>query len=518
MSHPKAHPQINPWLIAAAVIVPTFMEVLDTTIVSVSLPHIAGNLSASNSEATWVQTSYLISNAVILPASAWLSSFFGRKRFLLACIVLFTVASFVCGIAPSMGILLLARIAQGAGGGALQPISQAVLLESFPPAKHGVAMAAYGLGVIIAPVVGPILGGWVTDHYSWRWLFYMNLPIGLLAVWMVRRFVFDPEYIRDSKPNGIDKIGFGLLTLWLATMQIVLDKGEDAGWFGAVWIRWTALISAAAFLGFVLWELRCNHPIADLRVFKNRNFMVGTILISIAAVLIYGPMTLLPLFLQSLMGYNAMQSGLAQMPRGLGMLIAMPLAGLLVNRCDSRKLIGLGFVIIGLTILRFGNLNLEISRANIFWPNFFQGIGLGFCMVPLMAVAVGMLEKEQMGNATGLFALARNLAGSIGISMVTALISHGAQIHQAMLVGHVTPYDLPFQNAMQTAQSALVTQGGGVQAQTMALGAVYRSLLQHSNMLAYVDDFRFLALICFAVIPGVVFLRRVTIEGPAMAH
>jgi DHA2 family multidrug resistance protein len=302
----KSRIKVNPWLIAAAVIVPTFMEVLDTTVVSVSLPNIAGNLSATNTEATWVQTSYLISNAVVLPASAWFSSFFGRKRFLLACIAIFTIASFICGMAPSLAVLIFARVIQGAGGGALQPISQAILLESFPPAKHGVAMAAYGFGVIMAPVMGPVMGGWITDHYSWRWLFYMNLPIGLLAVWMIRRFVFDPDYIQKARPGRIDGIGFGLMTLWLGTMQTVLDKGQDADWFGAIWIRWFSAVSAVAFVGFVIWELRSSHPIADLRVFKNRNFAVSTLLISVAAVLAYGPMTLLPLFLQGLMGYNSL--------------------------------------------------------------------------------------------------------------------------------------------------------------------------------------------------------------------
>lgn len=518
MSNGQPQPVINPWLIAIAVIIPTFMEVLDTTIVSVSLPHIAGNLSASNSEATWVQTSYLISNAVVLPAAAWFASFFGRKRFLLVCIVLFTLASVVCGLAPTMGILLVARIVQGAGGGALQPLSQAIMLESFPPKKHGVAMAAYSMGVILAPVLGPVVGGWVTDHYSWRWLFYMNLPTGLLAFWLIRRFVYDPDYIRESKPGRIDGVGLGFLTLWLGTMQIVLDKGEDADWFNAVWIRWFTVISAAAFVAFVIRELLTAHPIADLRVFKNRNFAVGNVLMVVSAVLAYGPMTLLPLFLQTLMGYDALQSGLAQMSRGLGSLVAMPLAGVILNYIDPRKLIGLGFLIMGATAMVLGNLTLEMSPTTIFWPNLFQGAGLGLCMVPIMAVAVNMLGKEQMGNATGLFALARNLAGSIGISMVTAMVSHWAQVHQAMLVSHMTPYDSAFQNAMQTAQAALTPQAGAAQAQTMASGAIYQSLLQQSNMMAYIDDFRFLGAMCFIAFPAVFLLKRISVKGPVIAH
>ena len=516
MSVPQ--PRINPWWITAAVIVPTFMEVLDTTIVSVSLPHIAGNLSASTNEATWVQTSYLISNAVILPASAWFSTFFGRKRFLLACIVLFTLASFVCGIAPTLGVLVLARIVQGAGGGALQPISQAILLESFPPEKHGVAMAAYGLGILIAPVIGPVLGGWVTDHYSWRWLFYMNLPIGLLAFGMVQKFVFDPDYIRNARPTRIDGIGFGLLTLWLATMQTILDKGQDADWFSSVWIRWFTVISAAAFVGFVLWELRSSHPIADLRVFKNRNFAVSTVLMSIAAVLTYSPMTLVPLFLQGLMGYSALKSGLTQVTAGLGMLIAIPAVGLMINYFDNRKMIASGFVLTGVAMGILGSLNLEMASLNVSQPNFIQGIGLAFCMVPLMTVAMGMLKKEQMGNATGLFALARNLAGSIGIAVVTTMVTRGAQAHQSTLVAHVTPYDPAYQNAVQTIQSTLSTQVGTVQAHSMALGSIYQATLQQAAMLAYMDAFRWLALMSLIAVPLVVFLKRVAAKKGMIVH
>ena len=504
---------ISPWWIAAAVIVPTFMEVLDTTIMVVSLPNIAGNLSASNSEATWVQTSYLISNAVVLPACAWFSVFFGRKRFLLACIAIFTLASLVCGMAPTLATLLLARIVQGAGGGALQPISQAILLESFPPEKHGIAMATYGLGIIIAPVIGPVLGGWVTDHYSWRWLFYMNLPIGALAWFMVRKFVFDPDFIRDAKPGRIDGIGFGLLIVWLGTMQIILDKGQDADWFNAAWIRGFSLVSVAAFLGFVIRELLAATPIADLRVFKNRNFAVGTVLISIAAVLMYGPLTLLPLFLQSLMGYSSFDCGIAQIPRGLGVFICMPLVGIMVNRFDNRKMIGGGFLILGLSTLLMSWLTLDLTQATIFWPNFIQGCGLAFCMVPLMTVSMGTLRKEQMGNATGIFALARNLFGSIGIAMVTSMVTRSAQIHQASLVRHTEPYNPIYQMAVQSIQSLLSPAVGAFRAHALAEGAVYRTLLQQSTLLAYLDDFRWLAVLCFAAVPLAFLLKQAVHHG-----
>ena len=509
---------VNPWLVAIAVIVPTFMEVLDTTIVSVSLPNIAGNLSASTSEATWAQTSYLISNAVVLPASAWFSSFFGRKRFLLACIVLFTLASLLCGLAPSLGFLVAARVLQGAAGGALQPLSQAIMLEAFPVEKHGVAMGFYGLGVVTAPVLGPMLGGWITDNYSWRWVFYMNLPFGLLGFWLVRRFVFDPDYIRKAKPERIDGMGFGLMTLWLGTMQIVLDKGQDADWFAAVWIRWFSAVSMAAFIGFVICEFRSGHPIADLRVFKNRNFAVSTLLISVAALLIYGPMTLLPLFLQGLMGYSSLDSGLTQVSRGLGSVVVMPLVGLMINRFDIRKIIGSGFLLLGISTWMFAGLNLEFAKSQLDWPNFIQGVGLSLCMVPLLTVSMGTLRKEEMGNASGIFALARNLAGSIGITLVTTLVTRGAQSHQATLVIHLTPYDPAYQIATQSVQAALAAQVGMAQAPVMADMMVYKSLVQQSYMLGYVDDFWLLTLTCFIALPLVVLLKRVVVDATVAVH
>ncbi len=512
------HPHINPWWIAVAVILPTFLEVLDSTVVSVSLSSIAGNLSATTTEATWVQTSYLISNAVILPASAWFSSFFGRKRFLLASIAIFTLASCVCGAASSLGVLIVARVIQGAGGGALQPLSQAILLESFPPQKHGVAMAAWGLGIVIAPVLGPVLGGWVTDDYSWRWLFFMNIPLGLLAFWLCNRFVFDPAYIRAAKPGRIDGIGFGLMALWLGTLQIVLDKGQDADWFEAVWVRWFSVISVVGFIGFVFRQLRGSHPIADLRVFKNRNFAVGTVLISIAAVVIYGPLTILPLFLQSLMGYSALDSGMAQLWRGIGTFITVPLVGMLINHVDNRKMIAGGFLLLGLSGWGYGGFNLEFARQNLIWPTFIQGVGLGLCMIPLMTIAMGMLKKEEMGNAAGIFALARNLAGGVGISLMVALETRAAQRHQADLVTHLTPFDTALQQAQQGLHAALSAQAGPMQAGEMANGVIYRELTRQSHMLSYIDDFRWLAVICLVVIPLAFLLKRVFVKEPLAVH
>jgi len=509
---------VNPWLIAVAVILPTFMEVLDTTIVSVSLPNIAGSLSASTSEATWTQTSYLISNAIVLPASAWFSSFFGRKRFLLACVAVFSAASVLCGMAPTLGVLIVARILQGAGGGALQPLSQAILLESFPPAKHGQALAVWGLGVVVAPVLGPVLGGWITDNYSWRLLFYMNLPIGLVSILMILQFISDPHYVQASKPRRIDVAGFALLTLWLGTFQTVLDKGQDADWFSAPWICWFTVISVVSLVALLIWELRTPDPIIDLRVLANRNFAVGTLLFTVIGVIFYAPQTLLPVFLQNLMGYNALQSGFAQSPRGIGILVGMPIAGMLTSRVESRTLIAGGMVLIAVAAWMMSNIDLEVAKSSFVLSNVIQGFGLSLTFVPLAATAMGLLRKEQMGNAAGLFNLMRNLGASVGISLVTTMVARGAQAHQSFLVAHLTPLDAAFRSKLEITQAALTQQVTAAQAQTMAPGVIYKSLLQQSNLLAYVDDFRWLALLCFVAIPLVLCLKRVSVQQGVSVH
>ncbi|MGO8764479.1 MAG: DHA2 family efflux MFS transporter permease subunit [Limisphaerales bacterium] len=509
--------KINPWLIAIAVIVPTFIEVLDTTVVSVALENIAGNLSATISQATWIQTGYLISNAIVLPASAWFSALFGRKRFLMVCISIFTVASFACGAAPNLPFLIFASIVQGAGGGALQPISQAILMESFPPAKRGVAMAAYVLGVVLAPAVGPVVGGWLTEDYSWRWIFYINIPCGIFALWMIQQFVFDPEYIRNAKRGRIDGIGFGFLALWLGTMQTVLNKGQDDDWFNSNFICALSVISAIAFVVFVVREFWTREPLADLRVFADRNFFSATILAAVVFLLLYAIQNLQPIMAESLMGYTAFVSGVAQAPRGLGMLIGTPLVGYLTGKVSDRLLIGPGMILIGIASLMMGDFSLDISSHDFFWPNFIQGFGMALTMVPLMTVAMATIRNEQMGNATGLFALARNLAGSIGIAVAIAMESRGALRHQAYLAGHLTPYDLPYQNAVQMGQAAL-TPAMGAQAEPGTLGVIYQLLLQHSNMISFVDQYRWLALICFLSVPLVLLFKKGDGKKTVMMH
>src|SRR5579864_5629736 len=372
-----SRPTFSPWMIAISVMLATFMEVLDTSIASVALPYIAGSLSATNDEATWVLTSYLVANAVILPASGWFALRYGRKRFLISCIVIFTIASFACGSATSLGLILIARAVQGAGGGALQPLSQAILLETFPPQKRGMAMAVFALGVVVAPVLGPTLGGWLTDAYSWRWAFYINIPVGIFAVFMISRYVEDPPYIKEAKAGKLDGIGLGLLAVWLGALQIILDKGQEDDWFGATWIRWAFAILIVSFVLFLIRQFRHKQPLVDLRVFRHRNFTLGCLLIGLFGAAIYGLVTLLPLFYQELMGYTALEAGLAVSPRGVGAIIAMPIIGYLTAKIDNRLLIAFGFGLFGISALLFGRVNLSIGQWSFIWAILISGFGSG---------------------------------------------------------------------------------------------------------------------------------------------
>jgi DHA2 family multidrug resistance protein len=511
-------PTVNPWIVVAAVMLPTFMEILDTTIVSVALPHIAGSLSASTDEATWTLTSYLVANAIILPATGWFARYFGRSRFLVYCIVIFTVSSFACGMAESLGMLIVARVIQGAGGGALQPISQAVLLESFPPEKRGMAMAAFGIGVVVAPIIGPTLGGWLTDNYTWRWAFYMNIPVGVLAVFMTRAFVEDPPYIKSAKPGRIDNIGFGLMAVSLATLQIVLDKGQQDDWFSASWVRWFVVICAVTMVLFITWELRAKEPVVNLRVLKDRNFAVGTLLITLLGVSLYSAITLIPIYLQTLMGYTAMLSGLTLSPRGLGALVTMPVVGYLTAKVDFRKVIGTGFILVAVSLWQFGEINLEISMWNIIWPNVLMGVGLSMIFVPLSTVAMGMLPRDQMGNASGIFNLMRNIGGSAGIAAVTTILERRAQVHQSNMVSHLSPGNPAFQIHSHGLQQAFGQYYAPAEALRKADGTIYNELVRQSTLWAFIDNFRLLAVLSLLCVGGVMLLKRVKPKGQVSPH
>jgi DHA2 family multidrug resistance protein len=511
-------PQHNPWLIAVSVMLATFMEVLDTSVANVALPHIAGSLSATPEEATWVLTSYLVSNAIILPTAAWLGAIFGRKRFLIGCIVLFTLASAGCGAAPSLALLVLMRVLQGVGGGALQPIAQAVLLESFPPARRGVAMAAYGIGVVVAPILGPTLGGWVTESYSWRWIFYINLPVGVLAVLMAQAFIEDPPYLRRSGWSRIDYVGFGLMAIGLATLQVMLDRGQEDDWFSAVWVRWFAVISAVALIAFIIRELRTDDPIVDLHILRNRNFAVGTLLITVLGMALYSMVAALPLFLQILMGYSALLSGLAITPRGIGALVTNIIVGRLIAFVDGRILIAIGFALVGISGLMFGHMNLQIAMPNVVWANVLNGVGTALVFVSLATTTMGTLKNEQMGNATGIFNLMRNIGGSIGIAGMATFLDRWTQSHRAILVSHLTPYDPAYQRWLAAAQAGLATQVGAAAAGPKALGLLDSVLGQQARLLAFVDNFRVIGLLSLFAVPLVLFFKKARTRGRPAAH
>ena len=503
-------PSFNPWLIAAAVMLATFMEVLDTSVANVALPHISGNLSASTEEATWVLTSYLIANAIILPATGWLTTVFGRKKFLITCIIIFTVASALCGAATNLDMLILARILQGAGGGALQPIAQSVLLESFPPIKRGAAMAVYGLGVVVAPIIGPTLGGWITDNYSWRWIFYINLPIGIVAALMASKFVEDPPYLKNQKPGRIDYIGFGLMALGLAALELTLDTGQQNDWFESSLVTGYAIVSGIALTFFILWELYTPEPIVNLRIFLNRNFAVGCALIACVGVVLYGSTALLPLYLQTLLGYSALESGLAVSPRGVGSVVSMLIVGRLIGKVDGRYLIAFGFFVLAASTNVFTNLTLEIAQSNIMIPMVFSGFAMGFVFVPLTTIAMGTLSNEQISNASGIYNLMRNMGGSIGIAAMTAFLTRGGQIHQNYLSGALNQYSPQFQELVQKIQNGL---GAGATVE-QAYGVVYGMLVKQSMLLSYIDNFRLLAFLCLICAPAAFLFKRVTATKP----
>ena len=507
--NPAVNPIVNPWMVAVSVMLATFMVVLDSSIANVALPHIAGSLSASTDESTWVLTSYLVSNAIMLPASGWLARRIGRKRLLMLSILAFTGASMLCGIAVNMPMLILARILQGAGGGGMQPLAQAILLEGFPPEQHGKAMAAYGVGIVVAPVIGPTLGGWITDSYTWRWIFYINLPVGLLALFMANLYVWDPPYLRHKTRVAIDGIGFGLMAVWLGAMQLVLDKGQEADWFGATWICWTTAISVLAFFAFVARELLHRDPLVQLRILLNRNFLFGTMIAGIYGVALYGVTALMPLFLQTVLGYSALDSGLAVSPRGLGSVVAMIVVGMVSNRIDNRILLAFGFAVFGYSALVLSDVNLVIGMGSVAIPNFINGFGGGFVFVPLTTMTMGLLRKTEIGNAAGIYNLVRNIGGSIGISALTANLVRGAQTHQNYLAGQVSPSDPAAGAALAGLASHFSAAGAdAVTAHREALGALYGNMQQQAAVLAYADNFRLLGYLTLASIPLVLLLVR----------
>jgi len=439
----------------------------------------------------------------------------------MTCVAIFTVSSFLCGMAPSLGLLVFFRILQGAGGGALQPISQAILVESFPREKQGMAMAIYGMGVVVAPIIGPTLGGWITDNYSWHWIFFINIPVGILSLIFTSLLIFDPPYLIRKKISevNIDYFGLGLLSVGLGFLQVVLDKGERENWFGSNFIVWCSILAVVGLIGAVIWELTRKDPIVDLRMLKDRNFFLATFTMFMLGFVLYGSTVLLPIMLQTLMGYTAMLSGLVLSPGGLLTLLALPLVGRLTQKVEARWLVAIGLFITGYSLMRMANFNLEIDFWTALEAWTFSRLGMAFLFIPINVTAFYFIPKEKINNATGIINLARNIGGSIGIANVTTMLARRAQIHQAILVSHLTPLDAPYRAAVQGASQLLMQQGSSpTQSVTQAQALLYGNLLRQSSMLAFVDTFWLLGLIFIGMIPLMFLLKKATPhKAPAAA-
>jgi DHA2 family multidrug resistance protein len=503
----ETHPA-NKWIVAFTVMLPTFIEIMDISVVNVSLPHIQGSLSAGLDEVTWILTSYLVSNAVIIPISGWLSSIFGRKRYLIFSLILFTASSLLCGFAFSLAVIIIARIFQGIGGGGLQPISQAILLESFPAEERGLAMAFFGMGVVLAPIVGPVLGGWLTDTWNWRWVFYINLPAGILAVALVFLFVHDPAYIHRRHVK-IDGWGLFLLTIGLGCLQIVLDKGQRKDWFSSDFIVTFSLISGAALILFLATELRSPHPVVNLRIFKDRSFAIGNLIMFTGFFCLFGSIVLLPLYLQNLMGYTAFWAGLVLGPGGIAAFLIMPLAGLMMKKNVSpRLLLAVGLIVSAASLYLMSGFNLDASFGAVALPRIIQGFGLGLFFVPLSAATFAGVRNEETGNASGIFNLLRNLGGSFGVAFCTTVLARRTQLHQTFLAEHVTPYNPSFQHYYHQIQQWLQIHQPRFAGPSAALAAIYRLVWRQAHMLAFNDTFWILALATAALVLLTIFFRQ----------
>ena len=515
----ESNRQVNPWIIAIAVMFATFMEVLDTTVVNVSLPHIASTMSATTEEATWVLTSYLVANAIILPMTGWLASTFGRKRLLMASTVGFTVASVLCGLAPNLASLVIFRILQGATGGALQPLSQAVLLESFKPEDRGRAMGFWGLGIVVAPILGPVVGGWITETYNWRWVFYINLPVGAMSIYMIQRYVFDPPYLRKVS-QGIDYWGMGMLVVGIGALQFVLDKGQTEDWFESNLIVTLAIISAVSLIALIWYELHTDAPIVDLRVFKNRTYATGVLLMTVVGFVLYGSLVLLPVMLQTLMGYSSLEAGKAMAPRGMGSLIMMPIVGMLTSKVDPRKLLALGLLIGGGTMLWLGQINLNAGQLDIMIPQFLQGMGMALLFVPLTTVSMSSIVPQRMGNATSLFNLMRNIGGGVGIAVTGTYLARHRQVVAAGLGENVSLYDPATQSTLSQITQGMIAAGADVTTATQrAYVILHGMILRQASMVSFVTVFRLLGVLFLILIPLVLLMRRPSKgSAPAAAH
>jgi DHA2 family multidrug resistance protein len=499
---------MNKWIIAITVMLPTLIEIIDTSVVNVSLNNIRGSLSAGIDESTWIITSYLVSNAIIIPITAWLSRFFGRKNYLTFSIALFTLSSFMCGAAWNLRSLVFFRVLQGAGGGALQPLSQAILLETFPPQQHGMAMAIFGVGIMFGPIIGPLMGGWITDNWSWHWIFYVNIPIGFISILMVYLFIVNPPYMERARMK-IDYWGLFFLAVGLGCLQVILDKGQREDWFSSNFIVYMSVISVSSLIMFVTRELSTENPVVNLRIFKNVAFSTGNLIMFVAFFSLFSSIVLLPIYLETLMGYTAYLSGLVLGPGGVAAIVAMPIAGQLVNRINPKWIIAFGIAVTAYAVYLMSLFNLGADFYAILWPRVIMGFGIGFLFVPLAAVTVSGVKKEQMGNATAIFNLLRNLGGSFGVAFVTTLLARREQFHQFRLVEHLTPFGRNFQAAVSQIQQSFRYQGFASPVQDQGVvGVIYNNLLQQAAMLSFNDCFFLVSMMMMLLFPFVLLMRK----------
>lgn len=498
--------KVNKWIIAASVVLPTLIEVIDTSVVNVSLDHIRGSLSAGLDESTWTITAYLVSNAIIIPLTGWLSRLFGRKRYLISSIGLFTFSSFMCGSAGSLSNLVFFRILQGIGGGALQPISQSILLEAFPPAEYGMAMALFFVGVLVGPILGPVLGGWITDNWSWHWIFYINIPIGIISVIMIMLFIQDPPYLKRVREK-IDYWGLGLIVVGIGCLQVILDKGQREDWFSSAFITRLSIISAISLILFIIVELRARAPVVNLRQFKDVSFSTANIIQFISFFVLFGSIVLIPLFLQQLMGYNAFLAGLVLAPGGLAAMFMNPITGKLISKVNPKAILVVGLLVTAYSVFVMTQFNLYVDFNIVLWPRLIMGIGIGMVFVPLASMAFTTIKKEEMGNATSIFNLLRNLGGSFGVAFVTTLLARRAQFHQARLAEQLNPFDPAYQLGLHKATAILGLKTGGVN-QLGANGLIFQRLLRQANLLSFIDAFYICTVIMLCIIPLVILLKR----------
>ncbi len=506
--------RLNPWLVAPLVALAAFMEVLDISIANVSLQHIAGDLSAGQDESTWILTSYLVTNAVILPVSGWLSSVMGRTRFFVTCIIGFSISSLACGLAPTLGLLIVFRAIQGLTGGGLQPSAQAILADSFPPRQRGMAFALYGMAVVFAPAIGPTLGGWITDQFSWRWVFLLNVPVGVVLAILVSTLLEDPSAYTEARLERrrqgakIDYVGFGLLAIGLGFLQIVLDKGEQDAWFASPFIFWLSVLSLLALIAFVIWELGQRHPIVELRLLFERNFGMSNLLMFLLGFILLGSTVLLPELVQRLFGYTATEAGLVITPGGVSIILAMPIVGRLVSIVDSRFLIVLGLAVCSFALFHMTRFSLETDYQTFVWARIYQALGLSLLFIPINTAAYRFIAPSMSSEASALINVSRNLGGSFGISLVTTFLSRFGQAHQTTLTGHATPFDPAYRQTMDGLTHLFQSQGATVaEASGKALGTVYGIVQNQALLLAFLDDFRVLGVIFLLVIPFVFIMK-----------